>query len=204
MKIKFFAILLGGLLVLGMLNSCSFSERLHSLLEKVTITANTQDSITQSPEESQSQPSAGLSETPCAFIWASQSLPEESRQIEQLLNQAGIEDVRVVVEAFGENCVTAKGQIVRFAVMQTDIRLFINVQSLSDQTELGNLTRNLLKIITAIPITDLPGSQPGYIGIQFISEQEQVLNLWFRRDVAEELLQAGVEGEELLQKLQIK
>lgn len=204
MKIKFFTILVGVLLVLGILNSCSFSERQQSLLEKVAITADTQNTITQSLGESQNQPPVGLSETPCAYIWASQSLPEESRQIEQLLIQAGIEDVRVVAEAFGENCVTAEGQIVRFAVMQTDIRLFINVQSLSEQTELGNLTRNLLKIITDIPVTDLPGSQPGYIGIQFISEEEQVLNLWFRRDVAEELLQAGVEGEELLQKLQIK
>jgi hypothetical protein len=204
MKIKFFAILLGGLLVIGILNSCSFSERLQLLSEKVTSTADKQDSITQSPEQSQSQPAGSLSETPCAYIWASQSLPEESRQIEQLLNQAGMRNVRVVAEAYGENCVTAEGQIIRFAVMQTDIRLFINVQNLSDQAELGNLTRNLLKIITDIPVTDLPGSQPGYIGIQFISEQEEVLNLWFRRDVAVELLQAGVEGEELLQKLQRK
>ncbi|MCX7976807.1 MAG: hypothetical protein N2646_07005 [Bellilinea sp.] len=204
MKIKFFAIPLGGLLVIGILNSCSFSERLQSISEKVTSTADKQDSITQSPEQGQSQPAGSLSETPCAYIWASQSLPEESRQIEQLLNQAGMRNVRVVAEAYGENCVTAEGQIVRFAVMQTDIRLFINVQNLSDQAELGNLTRNLLKIITDIPVTDLPGSQPGYIGMQFISEQEEVLNVWFRRDVAVELLQAGVEGEELLQKLQRK
>jgi len=206
MKMKGLLILLLALLFAASINSCQIPTISQTLAEKITsispvlpiLTTTASESVNNSPVISPSN----FSETPCAFMWASQFLPDESQRIEQLLNQADFENVRVVAEAFGENCVDADGQIVRFATMQTDIRLFVTVQSLSSVNELGDLTGRLLKILFEIPSSALPGTQAGYIGIQFISDQHEVLNLWFKRNLAEELLQSGIQGEDLLHELQ--
>ncbi len=202
------ALLAGALFIASILISGQIPQILQALTETTTNKppdlvipiATTSDIGT----ESLSIPSTNSDALPCAYLWATQPLPAESRRIEQMLKQAEFENVEVVAEAFGENCVTVEGKIVRFAAMQTDIRLFVRVKSLSNQMDLGNLTANVLEIILGIPLSTLPGTQSGYIGIQFTSEQEEVLNLWFKRDWAEQLLQSGVQGEELYRELQRK
>ncbi|KPL74209.1 hypothetical protein AC812_12905 [Bellilinea caldifistulae] len=204
-KKKFIPILLIGLFFAIFLNSCQFLQIPQSLEENFSLDSKSRTNTPANPDtQSLSITSSNWSETPCAYTWASQSLPEESQQMDQLLKQAGFENVRVVAEAFGENCVNAEGQNVRFAVMQTDVRLFVTVGSLSNPAELGELAASLLNTIFQIPATALPGTQPGYVGIQFTSSQQEVLNLWFKRDWAERLLQSGIRGEELLRELQRK
>ncbi len=208
MKKNFYAIFLTGLIIAGWLSSCQILQISQTFTEKTTVTptafVSQTDLIPETSTENQSIHPENRSETPCAYMWANQFLPEESRKIEKLLIQAEFENLRVVAEAFGENCVTAAGENIRFAAMQTDLRLFVKVQSLSNQTELGNLAGRLLKIVFEISSNDLPGTQPGYIGIQFTSDQDEVLNLWFKRDWAEEVLESGIRGEELLRELQKK
>ncbi|GIV66877.1 MAG: hypothetical protein AB1457_04480 [Chloroflexota bacterium] len=206
MKKNRLANLLSGLFVMLLLNSCQMRTISESLKEKSTVPLHNVPTLTVTVSDHADltpvTPPADSSETDCAYMWASQFLPEESRKMEELLNQADIDHVRVVAEAFGENCVTANGQIVRFIALQTDIRLFVNVQSLSNSAELGELAFNILQTLLDIPISSLPGIQAGYIGIQFYSNQQEVKNLWFKRDLAEHLLNSGIRDEDFLDALQ--
>lgn len=200
MKIKIPAVGLCLLLLALILSSCQIRQLIRPFPVK------TLDLISEQELTAESQPTIPdpISQAPCAYMWASQPLPQISREFENLLNQADFKDIQVFAEAFGENCVTEEGEIVRFAAMQTDIHLIVPVQSLSNPTELGDIAGRLLGVILDIPLSALPGFQPGYIGIQFSNNEEDLLNLWFKRDWAEQLLQAGIDGEELLQELQKK
>lgn len=186
------------------LSSCQIIQSVRSFPVKTADLISEQETATELTAESQPTNSDNLSQAPCAYMWANQSLPHLSREIENLLRQADFKDIRVFAEAYGENCVTEEGEIVRFAAMQTDIRVVVAVQGLNNPTEMGDIAGRLLGVILEVPLSDLPGLQPGYIGIQFSNNEKEALSLWFKRERAEQLLQAGVNGEELLRELQKK
>lgn len=186
------------------LSSCQIIQSIRPFPVKTADLISEQETATELTAESQPTISDNLSQATCAYMWANQPLPHLSREIENLLRQAGFKDIRVFAEAYGENCVTEEGEIVRFAAMQTDIRVVVAVQGLNNPTEMGDIAGRLLGVILEVPLSDLPGLQPGYIGIQFSNNEKEALNLWFKRERAEQLLQAGVNGEELLRELQKK
>ena len=200
MKIKIPAGGLCLLLLALILSSCQIRQSIRPFPVK------TLDLISEQELTSESQPTIpdAISQAPCAYMWASQPLPQISREFENLINQADFKDIQVFAEAYGENCVTEEGEIVRFAAMQTDIHMVVPVQSLNHPTEMGDIAGRLLGVILEVPLSALPGLQPGYIGIQFSSNEGEVLNLWFKREKAEQLLQAGINGEKLLDELQKK
>jgi len=200
MKIKIPAVGLCLLLLALILSSCQIHQSIRPFPVK------TLDLISEQELTSESQPTIPdpISQAPCAYMWASQPLPQISREFENLINQADFKDIQVFAEAYGENCVTEEGEIVRFAAMQTDIHMVVPVQSLNHPTEMGDIAGRLLGVILEVPLSALPGLQPGYIGIQFSSNEGEVLNLWFKREKAEQLLQAGINGEKLLDELQKK
>lgn len=213
MKLKNNLLLLGLIIGLGFLTACNGPSRsLQSLIG--TLTAG---EVVENSPKGEITPTAFVSpsnreeefpiltpQQPCAFVWASQPLPEESRKFQELMNEKNLEHVRVAAEAFGENCVGADGEVVRFLTMQTDFRIAVNVRDISRKDEMGNTAAAVLRVIFEIPVSDLPGTQPGYIGIQFTDEQNQILNLWFKRELAEKLLGSGVDGEDLFTALQMK
>lgn len=186
------------------LSSCQIIQSIRPFPVKTADLISEQETATELTAESQPTISDNLSQAPCAYMWANQPLPHLSREIENLLRQADFKDIRVFAEAYGENCVTEEGEIVRFAAMQTDIRVVVVVQGLNNPTEMGDIAGRLLGVILEVPLSDLPGLQPGYIGIQFSNNEKEALSLWFKRERAEQLLQAGVNGEELLRELQKK
>lgn len=186
------------------LSSCQILQSIRPFPVKTADLISEQETATELTAESQPTIPDNLSQAPCAYMWANQPLSHLSREIENLLRQADFRDIRVFAEAYGENCVTEEGEIVRFAAMQTDIRVVVAVQGLNNPTEMGDIAGRLLGVILEVPLSDLPGLQPGYIGIQFSNNEKEALNLWFKRERAEQLLQAGVNGEELLRELQKK
>lgn len=204
MKMKVTMLALCLLLLALILSSCQIPQSIRSFSEKVSDLIPTSDKATESSSESQPTFPENIHQAPCAYMWASQPLPQINQKIEKLLSQAGFQGIRVNAEAYGENCVTEDGVIVRFAAMQTDIRLIVPVENLSNPTEMGDITDRLLGVILEIPLSDLPGMQPGYIGIQFYNNEADDLNLWFQRELAEQLVKAGIKGEELWQELQKK
>jgi hypothetical protein len=141
--------------------------------------------------------------TECAWSWASQGLPELGARVEAAMQAAGLEDVRVSAEAYGENCLTAEGKVDHFAAMETDFRIKVPVTSLSDRQELGKRLEEILLVLDAFPAGSTPGSNPGYIGVTF-EKDGQELNLWFMRTVWETAREKGLHGAALLEAVEKK
>lgn len=133
---------------------------------------------------------------PCFFNWARQPLPDVAEQARTAFDQAGLPDVEVrYVEAYGENCLEADGQTVRyFAAMTTDFYLSAAAGKL-DEEDLGQIFENSYDALLSIPRDSLP-ARPGYLDFLFISgQQEKRLRLTF--DQIEAALDAGQHGADL-------
>lgn len=143
-------------------------------------------------------------EQPCGYMWASQPLPEVSSEIQAMLEEAGIEQARVNAEAFGENCLLPDGQIARFLVMQTDIRIVLGVESVADLNALGDLAERILPVVLGIPNDALPGPNEGYLGLQFNDANGQLLNIWLPIPAVRELMRNQPGGSMLIERLQQK
>ncbi len=98
-------------------------------------------------------------------MWATQSLPELSEQLLAGLNEAGLPVLAARAEAYGENCLYSDGALACFAAMQTDYRITLTVETLTDAKTLGSLLEQTLEVIDGFPVRETPGPNPGYIGI---------------------------------------
>jgi hypothetical protein len=143
------------------------------------------------------QSSAG---TECGYAWASEPLPELSKDFDEALKEA-LPQANGYAEAFGENCLNAQGEVVRFLTKETDFRITLKVEGLEDKETLGALTEQVLNVIAEFPVEDTPGPQPGYVGITFASASDE-LRLWFTQTDAEVALKNGLHGENLFNALQ--
>jgi hypothetical protein len=139
----------------------------------------------------------------CGWSWATQPLPDLSAEVQSALDAAGLKGVTVSAEAFGENCITASGNVDHFATMETDFRFQVEVRDLSDSSDLGDLLERILVVLDAFPPDATPGPQPGYIGVHFVHGTEG-LNLWFMVTTSDTARAQGLHGAELLRELQNK
>ena len=146
-------------------------------------------------------PSLVSSYTGCAWTWNTQPLPDLSTQVESALKAAGLNGVTASAEAFGENCIIATGEVDHFAVMETDFRIRVEVQDLADTAALGDLLERILGVLDTFPPGDTPGPQPGYIGVRFVHETEEI-NLWFTVNSGESARAQGLHGAELINEMQ--
>lgn len=147
------------------------------------------------------QPAGGSIDEPCGYQWASNPLPDISEEIQNMFDEAGLADLQVTAEAFGENCIRADGSIARFLTMQTDIRVIVAVEQVQDLAPLGEIAREILRILVNIPREQLAGPNDGYIGIQFTSQAGDILSLWFSKARAVEALQQDLDGAALVEAL---
>jgi hypothetical protein len=148
------------------------------------------------------------SETPvpyenCYWNWATEPLPDLSAQVQAAMDAAGIKGITAIAEAFGENCFNTKGEVVQFAVMETDFRISLQVQSLSDRIALGNVLEEILIVLDGFPTEATPGPAPGYIGVTFQTSDDE-LRLWFLFSDGESARALGLHGAALLDELQYK
>lgn len=137
---------------------------------------------------------------PCGFVWATQSLPELSEQLLAGLNEAGLPVAAARAEAYGENCLYSDGTLAYFAAMQTDYRITLEIETLTDSKTLGSLLEQTLEVIDGFPVRETPGPNPGYIGITFQADQA-VENLWFQQTQSDALRAQGLGGEPLYEAL---
>lgn len=145
--------------------------------------------------------STPLSSSVCAYVLVSKDAPDAATLVSQVYRTAGFTDVDVRAAATGENCIdTNTNSIVSFSAMQTDIYLTIPVQDTADTQALGSWISRLVPVINQVPANQLPGPNPGDIGMQFKSASGEV-NLWFPRKTAQQLIQKGVSGSALYEAL---
>jgi hypothetical protein len=139
---------------------------------------------------------------PCSLNWATQSLPDLSTRVQSAMETARLPNVRIIAEAYGENCLDAQtNQAVSFTTMETDYRVTAQVQDLTAREQMGNLLESILIVIDGFPTGTTPGSLPGYIGVTFQAGDDEV-HLWFPRTNGVSARTQGLHGAALLEKLQ--
>jgi len=145
-------------------------------------------------------PGAEASYTECAWTWATQSLPDLSTKLQSALESAGLTGVTATAESYGENCISDTGKVDYFATMETDFHISLVVSDLADTAALGDLLERILVVLDTFPPGTTPGPQPGYIGVRFVHEAEEV-NLWFTVTDGESARALGLHGADLFSEL---
>lgn len=139
---------------------------------------------------------------PCSLNWATQSLPDLSAQVQSAMETARLSNLRVIAEAYGEDCLDPQSnQVVSFTAMETDYLVTAQVKDLTARDQMGNLLESILMVIDDFPIGRTPGPQPGYIGVTFQAGDAE-LRLWFSRTDGVAARTQGLHGATLLEKLE--
>jgi hypothetical protein len=147
-------------------------------------------------------PTQDYAYTECGYAWAHQSLADLSKEFEQALKET-LPQSSGYAEAYGENCLNNQGEVMRFLAMETDFYVTLKVENIGDKQALGELTEQVLVVVTDFPVEETPGPQPGYVGITFKASGDE-MRLWFTQTNAETALENGLRGEELFNALQTK
>jgi hypothetical protein len=101
----------------------------------------------------------------CAYVWASQQLPELSRLLNSSLQKISA-DVTGLAYAYGENCVYGDGHET-FSAMETDYRIGVKVKDIHDEAALGDWIAKVMLIVDALPAAETQGPQPGRVDFDF-------------------------------------
>jgi len=136
----------------------------------------------------------------CGYQWANQDLPELSSSFQTSI-QALQSEAQASAYAFGENCVLADGSIGGFGAMETDFNVTLNVNDLTNESDLGEWIVKVMQVIQTIPPEQIMGPQPGRVSMTFQSNGDQkIVNFYITQYQA---LVPGLGGLEIYQALQI-
>jgi len=151
-------------------------------------------------------PQASLTDTPpsyeeCGWTWSTRPLPELTDQLQAALDAAGIPGATARAYAFGENCLDQSGTVKRFARMENDFDIQLEVADLQDLDALGDLTEQVLAVLEALPPESDPPPQPGRIGLKFSTRDTDGVWLYFMEEELEAARGRGLTGRALLEAL---
>ena len=108
---------------------------------------------------------SNASNTPCAFMWAQQDLPEIAKAAQEALTEAKLDAITVIrAAAYGESCGS------RFMAMTTDFYLSAEVDDFSDTEAIGQIIQEAYTVLIALEV-ELPAKH-GYLDIVFTSGGE--------------------------------
>jgi hypothetical protein len=100
------------LLLLFLLSACNLPETGQPAPDP-TVPSDAQPAlVTETPTQE-------ITSTECAFVWAREPLPDLSGEFDAALKEA-LPEASGYAEAYGENCINAQGEVVRFLAMETD------------------------------------------------------------------------------------
>ncbi len=140
-------------------------------------------------------PTPSLAYGECGYQWAYQDLPELSEQFDRAVKQL-IPESASRATAFGENCIGADGQVIRFLAMQTDFYVIAKVEILDDYETFGNWIAEVMKVVNEFPPEMLAGPNPGFVEFRF--EKNTMESIALRVPIREYRETAhGLTGEEL-------
>lgn len=108
----------------------------------------------------------------CGYQWAYQDMPELSADFLQSL-QALQPEAQGNAFAFGENCLNGDGSIKRFIPMETDFNITLQVNDVTDESELGEWIVKVMMVIDAIPPEQIIGPRPGRVSLGFQPSEPQ-------------------------------
>lgn len=151
---------------------------------------NPEGPVTSAPPDTQS----------CGYQWAYQDLPELSSTFRQSL-QALQPEAQGTAFAFGENCILPDGSVASFLPMETDFNLTLQVNDLSNESELGEWIVKAMQVIRGIPSDQIIGPRPGRVSLTFQAAGEQKSIVFYINQYEE--LPAGLSSQEILQQLQL-
>jgi hypothetical protein len=135
----------------------------------------------------------------CGYQWANQDLPELSSSFQTAI-QALQPEAQANAYAFGENCLRADGSIAGFGAMETDFNVTLNVNDLTNTSDLGSWIVKVMQVIEDIPPEQIVGPQPGRVSMIFQSNDDQkIVNFYMNQYQA---LSSGLNNAEIYQALQ--
>ncbi len=138
----------------------------------------------------------------CSWQWATDSLPELSAQIQNVINGNGITGVTVEAAAYGENCIpSVEDATGYFAAMETDFGVTAQIADLNDAETMGNILADVLAVLADFPPENTPGPNPGRITFIFSTPQQERRQFTAYYTEAVEAVQNGLRGAELLDTL---
>lgn len=144
-------------------------------------------------------------DVPCAYVWDTMPLPEETAEIQVAFQRNGLGRAEVWATAYGERCVNVetKTTVGGFLIVQTDFHVRMQIQDIADEDALGRLVADMTRTVLSLPEGTFPGKQKGYVSAAFIQEDE-VLEMAFLLKDAEAALGEGLQGAALLQRLRTR
>ena len=135
----------------------------------------------------------------CAYQWAYQDLPELSSSFQQAI-QALQSEAQANAYAFGEDCIKTDGSKT-FLAKETDFNITLQVDDLSNESELGEWIVKVMQVIEDIPPEQIVGPGPGRVSMFFQSNSDQkAINFYIDQYQA---LPDGLSNSEIYQALQI-
>lgn len=139
---------------------------------------------------------------PCAYVWDTMPLPEESAEIQVAFQRNGLGRAEVWATAYGERCVNVetKTTVGGFLIVQTDFHVRMPILDIADEDAMGRLVADMTRTVLSLPEGTFPGRQMGFMSIAFIQENE-VFEVAFQLEDIETTLGEGLQGAALLQRL---
>ena len=128
-------------------------------------------------------------------------MPELTDRLQAALDAAGIPGATATAYAFGENCLDQSGTVRRFARMENDFDIRLEVADLQDLDALGNLMEQVLAVLDVLPPESDPPPQPGRIGLKFSTRNIEGIWLYFMEEELEAARGRGLHGKTLLEAL---
>jgi len=184
-----------GILIIVLLSACNFPKP-DQPIPGVTIIPG------KVPALETLEPTQDYASTDCGFTWANEPLPEISSEFNQALQEV-LPEAEGFAQAYGENCLTNEGEVLRFLAMETDFYITLQVENLENKRVLGEYVEQVMEVLADFPIGETPGPQPGYIGITFEAPGDS-LRLWVMRTDVAAALEEGLRGAELFDALKTK
>jgi len=135
----------------------------------------------------------------CGYQWAYQDLPQLSSDFQQSIQ--GLQpQAQANAYTFGENCLHEDGSIGGFSAKETDFNVTLQVNDLSNESDLGDWIVKVMQVIENIPPDQIVGPGPGLVHIIFQANGEQkAVNFYTNQYQA---LPAGLTKPEIYQALQ--
>ena len=134
----------------------------------------------------------------CAYQWAYEDLPKLTSDFQRSIQ--GLQpEAQASAFAFGEDCISADGNAT-FTPMETDFNVTLQVNDLSDQSDLGEWIVKVMQVIENIPPDQIVGPRPGRVSIAFqVSNEQKFVNFYIDQYRA---LSSGMSNAEIYQALQ--